>query len=326
MSRSYEKIRNHAGLVDLENWVRFEVAGPDASDALDSVVGGNVQDLFEGKAMNTLIPTLDGGVEAILWIIAIGDGFLVIAEPEESQPIENILNCLERTFDIAVTRQAETLFHMVLTGPEAEALAEEGLGDEIASMSFLSACKLQHGVTAARIGFFGEYELHLVGPADEKQKIVNALTAAGGEDIIVDQMAFPAMMAEMRVLNRVRDIKPGASVFDAGLQWMIDFKKDSLRGADALNARRDEGGRICVLALLDGETSAGELNVDGQNIGDICSCYISHTLNKTIALVYMDADLAVPGLVLDSASGLIRTVSAPAFLSKSVTNVLERSI
>ncbi len=322
MSISYEKIRNRAGLIDLENWVRFDVSGADAVDALDSIVGGNVLDLFEGKAMNTLIPTIEGGVEAILWLIATETGFLVVAEPEEAAPVAAVLTGLADSFDVTVTDQSDTQFHMVLTGPEAEAMAEAAFGDDIPAIAFLNAFELPSGVLAARIGFFGEYELHLFGAAEAKPDTVAALTAEGGQDIITDQSAFPVMMAEMRILNRARDITAEASVFDAGLQWMIDFQKDTLRGAEALNARRDDNGRSCVLMVLDGDAATGALDVDGENVGEIRSAYASATLGKTVALAYIDADLAVPGLVLGSSLGVAETVSAPAFLSKSVTNAL----
>ncbi|WP_293573975.1 glycine cleavage T C-terminal barrel domain-containing protein [Phaeobacter sp.] len=322
MSVCYEKIRNHAGLVDLENWVRFDVSGTDAVDALDSAVGCNVLDLFEGKATNTLIPTIDGGVQAILWLIATETGFLVIAEPEEAAPVAEVLSELADSFDVTVTNQADSQFHLVLTGPEAEAMAEAALGEDIPSIAFLNAFDLPSGVTAARIGFFGEYELHLFGGVEAKADTIAALTAEGGEDIITDQSAFPVMMAEMRILNRARDIADDASVFDTGLQWMIDFQKDNLRGADALNDRRDQDSRSCVLMVLDGDAATGTLEVEGENVGVIRSAYASDTLGKTVALAYIDADLAVPGLVLGSNLGVAETVAAPAFLSKSVTNAL----
>ena len=206
MSNVYEKLRDHAGLVDLTNWTRFEVTGADATDALDSVMGGNMLDLFEGKAMNTLIPSLDGGVEAIVWVIATVDGFSVVAEPEETQAVAAVLGGLPDAFDVVVSDQSDTQFHLVLTGPNAEAIAETALGDDILSIAFLNAYVLPNEVLAARIGYFGEYELHLFGTPDNKDLVISALNEAAGVDLIADQSAFPTMMAEMRVLNRARDM------------------------------------------------------------------------------------------------------------------------
>lgn len=323
MSNVYEKLRNHAGLVDLANWTRVAVTGAQATDALESVMGGNVLDLFEGKAMNTLIPTLDGGVEAIVWVIATANGFEVVAEPEDKAAVADVLTALTADYDVEITDLTDTQFHLVLTGPEAEAIAEAALGDDILSIAFLNAFELPSQVLAARIGYFGEYELHLFGESLNKPQVMAAINDAAGADITTDQSAFPAMMAEMRVLNRARDITADASVFDAGLQWMVDFQKDNLRGAEALAARRDTKSRACVLMVMDdADVARGALIVEGEEIGHIQSAYPSVTLGKTVALAYLDGDIAAPGLVLDTSAGIALTVSAPAFLSKSVTNAL----
>lgn len=322
MTKAYDKIRNHAGLVDLTDWARIEIGGAQAREALDSVVGGNLIDLFDGRAMNTLIPSVEGGVEAILWVIATSVGFELIAEPSEAEAIESVLAELQNNFDITVDDRSATRFHLVLTGPDAEEIASEALGDGVASIAFLNAFDLDDEISAARIGFFGEYELHLFGPVAAKAALIERLVAVGGDGIVTDQEAFPTMMAEMRILNRARDIQPGASVFATGLQWMIDFQKDNLRGADALSARREEADRGCVLMVLDAAPQTGALSVDGEEIGHVQSAYHSGTLGKTVALAYLDADLAAPGLVLQTSLGLAQTVSAPAFLSRSVTKAL----
>lgn len=327
MSNAYEKLRNEAGLVDLTDWVRFEVTGPQAADALDSIVGGNVADLYEGKAMNTLVPAMDGGVEAILWLLATRDGYYVIAEPEEEDAIHNLLGGLASEFDITVKDRCGTLFHMVLTGPKAEAIASKALGDDITAIPFLSTYTLSSGILAVRIGFFGEYELHLIGENDAQGAMVDALQGASDQPLATDSSAFPVMMAEMRVLNRARDIPAEVSVFEAGVQWMIDFQKPNLRAADALAARRDDAQRRAVLMVFDAgpATSQTPIVTEGETIGTVQAAYHSTTLGQTVALALLDTDLAVPGLVLQTSVGIGRTLSAPAFLSKSVLNALGRA-
>jgi len=324
MSSAYEKIRNHAGLVDLKNWVRIEITGADAATALDSVVGGNILDLFEGKAMNTLIPSLSGGVEAIVWILAIEAGFQIIAEPDEYAPVTAVLDELTQNFDICVSNLQNNTFHLLVTGPEAEKIAIAALGDEVQSIAFLNAFELADGVMAARIGFFGEYELHLFGDASLQDSIIANLLSHGSSDIVTDDSAFPVMMAEMRILNRARDVPEDASVFDVGLQWMIDFQKDNLRAADALANRRGEKANSCVLMVLDSKdvSAKTDISVEGEVIGHVRSAYYSETLNNSVALVFLNRDLAVPGLVFETSEGIAQTVSAPAFLSKSVLNAL----
>lgn len=325
MSNGYEMIRNHAGLVDLADWVRFEVTGPAATEALDQVLGANLADLFEGKAMNTLIPSEAGGVEAILWVVAQAEGYLLLAEPEEFGRVAAVLADLAQSHGVTVHDRCGTAFHMVLTGPAAEAIAARVLGDEVSVLPFLTTMTLADGVTALRIGFFGEYELHLLGDVAQQAALVAALEAGSDRPIVTDADAFPVLMAEMRILSRARDIPDAVSVFEAGLQWMIDFQKPALRGAAALEARRDDIRRQAVMMLLAPGASAAPLLVEGEEIGHLQSAHLSETLGQSVGIAFLDADLAVPGLVLQTSAGLGQTVSAPAFLSKSVLNALGRA-
>lgn len=324
MTHSYEQIRSTAGLIDLQDWTRFEVKGAAACDALDSVIGGNLIDLYDGKAMNTLIPSLTGGVEAILWIVAQEDGYLVLAEPEDQDAVAGVLADLSMQFDIEVSDRAGTLFHMVLTGPTAEALVGTVLGADATSIPFLSSLRLEGDLLALRIGYFGEYELHLIGDYTKQADLVAALEAGFGDALVVDSSSLPLMMAEMRILSRARDIPETVSVFQAGLQWMVDFQKTNLRGAEALNARRDELAPQAVLMTLDEAPCAAQaaIVVEGEAIGRVQAAYHSPTLGKTIALAFLNPDLAVPSLVFQTSAGLARTLSAPAFLSRSVLNAM----
>lgn len=324
MAHSYTQIREKAGLIDLQDWARFAVTGPDACDALDSVIGGNLVDLYDGKAMNTLIPSVSGGVEAILWVIAQEDGYLLLAEPDEQDAMAGVLADLALTYNITVTDRAGTLFHMVLTGPDAEAVAGKALGPDVTSIPFLSTLRLDDGALAIRIGYFGEYELHLVGAYTDQDALVKGLEAAYGASLVVDGSSLSVMMAEMRILNRARDIPAEVSVFQAGLQWMVDFQKGNLRGAEALNLRRDEPGRQAVLVEMDDAPVASQtpIIVEGEEIGTVQSAYHSQTLGKTIALAFLNSDLAVPSLILQTSAGIARTLSAPAFLSRSVLNAM----
>lgn len=62
----------------------------------------------------------------------------------------------------------------------------------------------------------------------------------------------------------------------------------------------------------------------GENIGEIQSAYKSERLGKTVAIAYMD--IVVPGRILDSSFGIIKTVSSTSFLTNSIINALDRRL
>ena len=325
----YRRMRNHAGLADLQEWTRFDLSGPQAGDALNAVVGCNVRDLFEGRAANTLIPSPAGGVDAIVWIIALEHGFRIMGEPADREAIRAALEESISGRDATLRDVRDKTFALALIGPEAETVAWKAFGDEVHSVAFLNALPLgDPAVLAARIGYFGEYELYLFGEPAGKQAVIDTLKQVGdGDALIVGESAFPVMMTEMGTMSRERDIPPEVSVFEAGLQWMIDFRKENLRAAGELARKKHSVERKCVLMIVDG----GAEGLQGQpvfietcDIGRIQSAFPSEALGGSVALAYLVEDLAMPGLSCavgtDRRAG--KTVSAPAFLGRSILNSL----
>ena len=321
----YRRMRGTAGLADLQSWARFDLSGPQAGDALDAIVGCNVRDLYEGRAANTLIPSSTGGVDAVVWVVALEDGFRIVAEPADREAIRTALIDITSGRDAVLRDMGDRTFALVLAGPQAEAVALKAFGDEIRSLAFLNAMRFADGaVLAARFGYFGEYELHLFGDLAAKRTLVDALKQAGGGDaLMVGESAFPVLMAEMGTLSRERDIPPEISVFEAGLHWMIDFRKEHLRAAGELARRKHSVERMCVLMIVNGAAA----NLKGQpiyiedcEIGRIQSAFHSETLGRCVALAYVTEDLAMPGLTCCVGTGRqnATTVSAPAFLGRSI--------
>ena len=325
----YRRLRTHAGLADLQAWTRFDLVGPQACDALDAVVGCNVRDLFEGRAANTLIPSPAGGVDAIVWVIALENGYRIVGEPGDGEAVGRTLAQSITGRDAVLRDIRDETFALALIGPEAEKVAWKAFGDEVHSIAFLNVLPIgDPAVLAARIGYFGEYELHLFGEVERRQSVIDRLMkAADGDALVVGEGALPAMMTEMGTLSRERDIPPDVSVFEAGLQWMIDFRKENLRSAAELEREKHSVDRKCVLMVVDGHASGfrhQSVFIEDHEFGRIQSAFDSETLGRSVVLAYLAEEFAVPGLTC--AVGPERrtgeTVSAPAFLSRSILDSL----
>lgn len=320
----YDCLRNSAGVVDLSHWGRFILCGERAKDALNALVGANVMELYEGLAANTLIVSDTGGVLAIIWIIALPEGFMVICEPPDSALVALKLMETAQTHSLVLDNLSQSHFALTLAGPSALGFAERAFGDEVHSIAFRSALKIgKPSVLAARLGFIGEYELHLFGDLADKDKILGQLTALGVP--VVDGSSYPVMMAEMRTLCRARDIPPDISVFECGLAWMVDFRKDDFHGKARLVSRRDEVSRKCVMVIVDSLNSdlgGASLTIDTASVGIVHSAYWSGKLGKVVGIAYLNAELAWPGIEMTVNGVPAISVAAPAFLTQSVLNSL----
>ncbi|MCW8166673.1 aminomethyl transferase family protein [Verminephrobacter aporrectodeae subsp. tuberculatae] len=316
----YQVIRHEAGVVDMSDWGRFALRGVGAQDALDALMGANMLDLYDGVATNTLIVSKSGGVEAVVWVVGLVDGFMVVCEREDAQTVGALLREQAQLYGVDVEDLQQSRFALTLAGPAAQAVAERVFGDEVHSIAFLGALELSSArVLAVRLGFVGEYELHFFGAPAEKEALLQSLVGAGAKS--VGASAYPVMMVEMRTLSRHRDIPADVSVFESGLQWMVDFRKDNFRGKQELEARRAGVQCKCVMVLVEGApdgVSGAPLQVNDMCIGQVHRAYWSNTLEKTVALCYMDAELAWPGIAMTVNGAQARSVGAPAFLTQSV--------
>ena len=204
--RVHQRTRTGAGLADLEAWTQFEVIGPDACEAIDVVVGCNVRDLFEGRAAQTLIPSPTGGVEAIVWVMALESSYRIVAEPAERAAVGQALTESTGRCNAEYRDIGEEQFALALIGPEAERVARRALGDEVESIALLNVLPIgRPPVLAARLVHFGEYELHLFGEAGGKQALVERLERAAGEDLPrIGNDALAAMASRRRFSVAIR--------------------------------------------------------------------------------------------------------------------------
>jgi dimethylglycine dehydrogenase len=91
----------------------------------------------------------------------------------------------------------------------------------------------------------------------------------------------------------------------ASLDRFVDLGKGAFRGRDALVKEHNSGSkeRLVPLVLDDAGSadapSCAPVWQDGAIVGLVSSGGYGHTLQKSIALAYVRADLAVPGTALD---------------------------
>ena len=250
--------------------------------------------------------------------MALKSSYLIVAEPAERSAVELALKESTGRRNAELRDIEEDQFALALIGPEAGRVARSALGDEVESIALLNVLPLgRPPVLTARLMHFGEHELHLFGEAGGKQALVERLERAAGGDLPrIGNNALAAMMTESGSLSRARDIPHDASVFEAGLEWMVELRKLDLRAAEALERAKGTPKRKCVMMTIDGDAAGlrdQPVLLGGEEIGRIQSAYHSEALGCTVAVTYLTESLAVPGLdcTIGAQGRTGQTVSAP---------------
>jgi aminomethyltransferase len=141
----------------------------------------------------------------------------------------------------------------------------------------------------AGTGYTGEDGLELAVPAEHAVTVWDAVIAAGVTPAGLG--ARDTLRLEAALPLHGHELGAGITPLQAGLGWVVAWKKGDFRGRAALEAERDRG----VARLLRGLEVEGrrppraeqQILVDGQPAGEVTSGNLSPSLERGIALGFL---------------------------------------
>lgn len=325
MLETYTAARNAVALFDNAADARICVSGPDWRK-LNEFVSIDLAALHPFHGLVGLVIRPDASLVAVASIFK-GDGeFLLIGEAERAETLlAHLTGCLAG-HNVKIEDLRGSHGYLSIVGPLAQDVTVEAAGEDILGLSFLSFEDNQRlGCKLIRAGFTGEYEYRFLVPnagADELRRRLEAAGQAAGM-IAGDPAALPLMLLEVRSLLH-RDITAGANVLEAGLHWMINFRKQNLLGGTVLEQLKSSIQRRSVMIELADAGAARDgdpLSIEGEKVGVITRVEHSPARNADISLAYVDADLGWVGVSYDVIAGerktIARAVAAPMVITKS---------
>jgi aminomethyltransferase len=145
------------------------------------------------------------------------------------------------------------------------------------------------GCIVAGTGYTGEDGLELAVPAEHAVTVWDAVIAAGVTPAGLG--ARDTLRLEAALPLHGHELGAGITPLQAGLGWVVAWKKGDFRGRAALEAERDRG----VARLLRGLEVEGrrppraeqQILVDGQPAGEVTSGNFSPSLERGIALGFL---------------------------------------
>ena len=326
-------LRGGVGLIAAATETQLAVTGAGARAALDFVVAGNLADLALGEVLRSLILDEAGAIESIVWVARDQDGYLLLAEAGQRQAIARRL--LQHRLDAEVSDQSDLYRVLIVAGPRAQDLIADLLGPDLLRLGygqFLQREWEDMSLRVLRIGSTGELEYRLIVPAADADRALNRLHDAGSIHGLreCDSGTLTTLLMEMKSMERATMIPPGCTPREADLQWMVHGRKSAFLGRDAYLRDLHQTERRAILMVLEegGSTAAGDgVLLAGDPAGVVQSVAYSFHLSRCIALAFIRADWAWPGLIFEVTEDAGRTAratsrSAPLFLTTSILESL----
>ena len=304
--------RARAGLFDVSHMGQLEVSGEGAAEALEAVLPIDLATLKPGRQRYSLLLDEDGGILDDLMLTNAAHHFYLV------------VNGATKWDDIAHLREhlpdAITLNHLAddallaLQGPEAAtALARLDLvpinegwpGTE--AMTFMQAGPFLWGEVPLRVsrsGYTGEDGYEISVPAEHAVALADALCAQP-EVKPIGLGARDSLRLEAGLPLYGHDITTETGPVEAGLTFAINKRRKAeggFPGAEPILAGLASGpSRKRVGLALEGRMAAreGATIVHNGEIGTVTSGGFSPSLERPIAMGYVEAALAAPGTALE---------------------------
>jgi aminomethyltransferase len=310
----HQRVRQGVGLFDISHMGEFYVRGAEASRFLDGVLTNDVGRMSEGQAMYSVMCRPDGGIVDDLYVYRSADHFMLVVNA--SNIAKDFAWLKERCPNsVELTDRSDQTALLAVQGPRAAEALRGRVTDEALAMDsnrFLEGPLFGVPAVIARTGYTGEdgFELYFSG-ADAATVWTGLMDA--GRPLGIEPVGLGArdtLRLEMAYMLYGNDIDDSTSPLEAGLGWTVKLAKGDFMGHDALSRQKDQG----VARKLVGLEAEGRrvprrgmaVEAGGRTVGRVTSGAFSPSLERAIAMAYVETDASALGTALDAVSGTSR--------------------
>jgi aminomethyltransferase len=304
------------------------VGGADAESALNACFSMDLEIILPWKGVTGLFLNESGGVLAIATVFKGDAEFFVFTEAATAAGLLQHLSEQLAGAEVEIEDLSQNFGWLCLLGPKAQNAMSQFGGEEILGLPYLALEEnVKLDAKVFRMGFCGEFEYRVLCPSERCREMMSGFLESGQEFGVetAEPEVMPLLMLEMRSLG-IADIPADADPIQAGLHWMVNFRKESYPGRDAVQAAKAEPKSRALVLLLEekGVARAGaRIEIEGKDFGFLAHVDYSPVLERDIALAYANPELGWVGVSFRVTGGGgecgATGVSAPLFITKTVS-------
>lgn len=303
----HHTIRNHAGMFDVSHMVVSDLIGTGAADYLSKLLANDIarinnSNALIGKALYSCMLNEEGGVidDLIVYWMG-GDRYRIVTNAATRENDLSWMNSVLEGFDATLTEQSKVAM-VAVQGPEARELViawgadklGAEVGKDIKSLERFFATEYD-GWFIGRTGYTGEDGFEVMMVEDKATLFWEEMLIAGVKPCGLG--ARDTLRLEAGMMLYGSDLDAVTTPLESALSWSVGLDPAERRfiGRELLDEQKERGvNRKLVGVLLDGRgvmRDHQKLLFGGEQVGEITSGGFSPTLNRTIALARIRADV-----------------------------------
>ncbi|HEX5217851.1 MAG TPA: glycine cleavage system aminomethyltransferase GcvT [Vicinamibacterales bacterium] len=303
-------VRTRAGLFDVSHMGQIELAGADALAAVQWMTSNDASRLAIGQVQYSALTTDQGTFvdDVLVYRMADDHYLLVVNAGNIVKDHEWIVGqAKSRGGDVAVVNSSSRYALIALQGPAAQEILQTLTGVDLAAIKyywFATGEVASVRATISRTGYTGEDGFEIFVAPAMAEKVWDAILAAGRQ-VDVRPAGLGArdtlrLEACMRLCGS--DMDEHVSVLEAGLGWIVGWKKDDFMGAERLRAQKAGAleRKLAAFEMRDRAIARHGHPVlrDGAPCGVVTSGTQTPFLKKAIGFAMVPVEVAVPGTPL----------------------------
>ena len=308
INEEHNAVRKNAGVFDVSHMGEFILKGEKALVLIQRVTSNDVSKIAVGKAQYSCLPNTAGGIIDDLIVYCI----------EENKTYMLVVNAsnIEKDWDwisnhnhegVEMHNISDKTCLLAIQGPNATKILQPLTDIDILNMKYYTFVKGKFAgvdnVLISATGYTGSggIEIYFENKDDNADKIWNKIFEEGKPHGLkpIGLAARDTLRLEMGYCLYGNDIDDTTTPLEAGLGWITKFTKD-FTAKDVLEKQKEEGikQKLVGLEMIDKGIPRHDYeiqNKDGEIIGRVTSGTQSPTLQKAIAMGYVNKDYSKIG-------------------------------
>ncbi len=305
----HRRVRSAVGLFDVSHMGEFEVDGPEALAALQHLTTNDVGALEVGQVQYSLLCNTDGGIVDDLTLYRLApERYMLTVNAGNIDKDWAWVSGESRGFPRARWQNTSAATGLIaVQGPHAEALVARLADRDVRTIGYYRFAPGKVGGVAtliSRTGYTGEDGFELYAASAETARLWQALMDAGAAHGVgpTGLGARDTLRLEMRYALYGNDIDDTTSPLEAGLGWVVKPAKGDFIGRAAIERVRAAGPRRKLVGLEMADRAVARHGYpvvkDGRAVGVVTSGSYGPSVDRSIAMAYVESALAAVGTEL----------------------------
>lgn len=302
----HKAVRERAGLFDVSHMGEFTVTGEGAKDFVNGVITNNCAKVAPGGVQYTVMCRGDGTTvdDLLVYVLAEDEIMLVVNAANIDKDFAHVTS--HPSGGLKIRNASDEYGLIAVQGPLSREIMMDcpffaDARDALAAAGYYTCFFLDYEgsrVMVSRTGYTGELGFEVMVPNAQAVACWEQLLATGGDRglVPVGLGARDTLRFEASYPLYGHELDDDTSPLEAGLGWIVKFKKPPYTGYETLKTQKANGPPRALIGFeLAGRNIARQgyaVIRDGREIGKVTSGAFAPSLRQSLGMALVDRDAA----------------------------------